>query len=68
MLCQLIDRSVSFLVFAAVKLALELVLLVVLVRVRQEIIVAHIYFALGDFGTRCSFALEPSDLQVLLGL
>ena len=53
---------------AAVKLALELVLLVVFVCVRQEFTVGHLFFAMGDFGTRRSFAFEPSDPQVLLGL
>ena len=66
--CQLIESSVGFLVLAAVKLALVLVLLVVFVRVRQEFIVAHLFFASGDFGARRSFAFEHSDVQVLFGL
>ena len=68
MLCQLIERSVSFLVLAAVKLALELVWLVVLIHVRQEIIVVHLFFAFANFRTCCSLALELSVTQVLFGL
>ena len=67
MLCQLIERSVGFLVLAAVKLALELVWLVVFSHVLIEFTVAHLFFAIGDFGTRCSFAFEPSDIQVTKG-
>ena len=68
MLCQLIERSVGFLVLAAVKLALVLVLLVVFVHVLQEFIVAHLFLAIGDFGTRRSFAFELSEKQVRFGL
>ena len=68
MLSQLIERSVGYLVFAAIKHAFVLVLVVVFVRVPQEFIVAHLFFAIGDFGTRRCLAFEPSDSQVLLGL
>ena len=60
--CQLIERSEGFLVLAAIKLALILVLLVMFQQVQQKIIVAHICFAFANFRTCCSIAFELSDL------
>ena len=64
MCCEQVERSVGFLVLATIKLALELVLLVMFVHVLQKLIVAHLCFAFGNLRSYCSFAFEPSEYQI----
>ena len=68
MRCEQVERSVGFLVLAAIKLALVLVLLVMFVHVLQKFFVAHLCFAFGNLRSCCSFAFEPSEYQILSGL
>ena len=68
MYCQLIERSVSFLVLTAIKLAPVLVLLMMFKQVLHKFLVAHLRLAFGNFRTCCSIAFEPSNFQVPSGI